>query len=266
MGIVAGYCVPHPPLIIPGCGQGQERGIQATVDAYETVAQRIAQHAPDTIIVTSPQAPAYREVFALCGTEYLAGDFAQWRAPEEQLLCTVDSLAVARITDLCARAGVPVSTAAWGGADMDHATFIPLWFASKYYRDFQLVVLGLSGLSDDDHRSVGRAVAQAMRDLGRRAVFIASGDMSHKLKSSGPYGYNEQGPAFDKLVCEIFKRNQLELLFALEDEMVDGAAECGLRSFMMLAGALDGVQHTGELLSYEGPFGVGYAVAAFEVA
>jgi hypothetical protein len=33
-----------------------------------------------------------------------------------------------------------------------------------------------------------------------------------------------------------------------------------------MAGALDGLEHTGELLSYEGPFGVGYGVAAFEVA
>ena len=104
-----------------------------------------------------------------------------------------------------------------------------------------------------------------MRDVDRSAVFIASGDMSHKLKDDGPYGYNEEGPKFDTLVCEIFKRNKLELLFGLEDDMVDGAAECGLRSFMMLAGALDGTNHTGELLSYEGPFGVGYAVAAFEV-
>jgi hypothetical protein len=33
----------------------------------------------------------------------------------------------------------------------------------------------------------------------------------------------------------------------------------------MMAGALDGKSVKSELLSYEGPFGVGYAVAAFEV-
>ena len=77
--------------------------------------------------------------------------------------------------------------------------------------------------------------------------------------------YNEQGPAFDTLVCEIFKRNKLELLFGLEDDMVEGAAECGLRSFLIMAGALDGLTHSAELLSYEGPFGVGYGIAAFEV-
>ena len=266
MGIVAGYCVPHPPLIIPGCGKGQERTIQATVDAYEEVGRRIASHAPDTIVVTSPHAPAYADAFALCGSSWLNGDFSEWDAPDELLSFKTDELVNQRIIDLASRAGVPVSTPAWRGASMDHATFIPLWFVNKHYRDFNVVVLGLSGLDGEAHRLLGRAISQTLRELNRKAVFIASGDMSHKLKESGPYGYDAQGPAFDTLVCEIFKRNKLELLFGLEDDMIEGAAECGLRSFEILAGALDGLQTASELLSYEGPFGVGYAVAAFEVS
>lgn len=264
MGIVAGYCVPHPPLIIPACGQGQEKGIQATVDSFHEVARRIAAHEPNTIIVTSPHAPAYLDAFAICGMERLTGDFSQWRAPDEWLSFPTDFMAVQRIVDKATSAGVPVSTTAWRAASMDHATFIPLWFVKQLYSDFQLVVLGLSGLPAEAHRTVGRVLGQAMADLRRKAVFIASGDMSHKLKADGPYGFNEQGPKFDLLVTEIFKRNKLELLFGIEDEMAQGAAECGLRSFMMLAGALEGIEHTGELLSYEGPYGVGYAVAAFE--
>ncbi len=264
MGIVAGYCVPHPPLIIPGCGQGQEKGIQATVDSYHEVARRIASYAPDTIIVTSPHAPAYADAFALCDTEWLNGDFAQWRAPEEVLSFRTDRVLNARIVDLCSREGVPVSTAAWRGAPMDHATFIPLWFVNQYYQNFEVVVLGLSGLDNESHQKVGRALAQAMKDQRRNAVFIASGDMSHKLKADGPYGFDPEGPKFDTLVTEIFKRNKLELLVGVDNGMCEDAAECGLRSFIMLAGALEGIPHNGELLSYEGPFGVGYAVAAFE--
>lgn len=266
MGIVAGYCVPHPPLIIPGCGKGQERGIQDTVNSFHEIAKRVASHAPDTIILTSPHAPAYADAFALCGTEKLYGDFAQWGAEDEWLSFPTDFIANQRIVDLATSAGVPISTAAWRSANMDHATFIPLWFINKLYNNFNVIVLGLSGLPYEDHRKVGKVLATTMKDLGKRAVFIASGDMSHKLKADGPYGYDPQGPAFDKLVTEIFKRNKLELLFALEDEMVEGASECGLRSFMMLAGALEGLETSSELLSYEGPFGVGYAVAAFEVS
>ena len=34
MSVVAAYVVPHPPLIIPAVGRGEERGIHKTIDAY----------------------------------------------------------------------------------------------------------------------------------------------------------------------------------------------------------------------------------------
>ena len=54
MSIVAAYVVPHPPLIVPAVGHGQERAIQATVDAYEEVARRMRRST--TTASTSPPA------------------------------------------------------------------------------------------------------------------------------------------------------------------------------------------------------------------
>ncbi len=64
---------------------------------------------------------------------------------------------------------------------------------------------------------------------------------------------------------DVFARGALQELFALDPVMCESAAECGLRSFEIMAGALEGLPFTPQLLSYEGPFGVGYAIAAFEV-
>jgi aromatic ring-opening dioxygenase LigB subunit len=86
------------------------------------------------------------------------------------------------------------------------------------------------------------------------------------LKDDGPYGFVPEGPVFDKMVCDSFANNDLGSMFDYDEKLCETAAECGLRSFEIMAGALDGLEHTGELLSYEGPFGVGYGVAAFEVA
>lgn len=49
----------------------------------------------------------------------------------------------------------------------------------------------------------------------------------------------------------------------MEPGFCERAAECGLHSFQIMAGALDRTPVTSELLSYEGPFGVGYGIAAF---
>jgi AmmeMemoRadiSam system protein A len=52
-------------------------------------------------------------------------------------------------------------------------------------------------------------------------------------------------------------------MMTLDSTLCEEAAECGLGTFRVLAGTLDRMRVKSELLSYEGPFGVGYAVAAF---
>ena len=49
MSIVGAFIVPHPPIILPGVGKGEENDIQKTIDAYRKVAQCIADFKPETI-------------------------------------------------------------------------------------------------------------------------------------------------------------------------------------------------------------------------
>ena len=66
--------------------------------------------------------------------------------------------------------------------------------------DCPILRIGLSGFSPLDHYRLGQCIAQAVENLGRRAVFIASGDLSHKLKDDGPYGFAPEGPEFDRQI------------------------------------------------------------------
>ncbi len=96
----------------------------------------------------------------------------------------------------------------------------------------------------------------------RRYAFIASGDLSHCLKEEGPYGFHPDGPRFDKAVKKYLTQKNIDDFLKL-DEKFPQAGECGLRSFAFLLGALEasGVNWQPEVLSYEGPFGVGYLTA-----
>jgi len=266
MSILAGFAVPHPPLIIHEVGRGEEKGIQDTIDAYIQVARRVAELKPDTIVVSSPHAPAYYDAFAIAPGPTLHGDMAQFRARKVRVDADIDTELVDRILDVTNDAKFRVSSTAWRGKPMDYAALIPLHFVEKFYHDYKLVEVGLSGFSAQDHFRLGQVIANCANDLGRRVVWIASGDMSHKLTEDGPYGFNPAGPKFDAAVCKIFKSGDLHKLFSLDPQMCEDAAYCGLPSWEMMAGALDGTQYSGKLLSYEGPFGVGYGVAAFEVA
>ena len=91
MGIVAAYAVPHPPLIVPSVGRGEERAIQATVDAYGEVARRIVAHRPGTIIVSSPHAPFFRDCFFVATGERSHGDMGRFHAFDEGIETLNDS-------------------------------------------------------------------------------------------------------------------------------------------------------------------------------
>ena len=96
----------------------------------------------------------------------------------------------------------------------------------------------------------------------KRYAFIASGDLSHRLAEDGPYGFDPDGPKFDKMLQEALLKKDIDNFLRL-DEKFPEAGECGLRSFSFLLGSLvaSGAPWHAEILSYEGPFGVGYMTA-----
>ena len=63
MGILGAVMVPHPPIIIPDIGKGEEKKIQNTVDGYREAARRVAGWKPDTIVLLSPHQNIYGDNF-----------------------------------------------------------------------------------------------------------------------------------------------------------------------------------------------------------
>ncbi|MBS5451496.1 MAG: AmmeMemoRadiSam system protein A [Coriobacteriia bacterium] len=264
MPIAAAFVVPHPPLALPGVGRGQERQIASTVSAYKKVAKRIAELKPDVLIVSSPHATSYYDYIHVSPGTRGAGDFSAYNDPSDRIEVAYDAALATAISKEASKARIPAGTAGERVKELDHGTMVPLYFIQTAGTTVPIVRIGISGLSALDHYRFGQCVARAIEKLGRRAVFVASGDLSHKLKKSGPYGFSAAGPAFDREICKILASGDFSALLQMDQTMCENAAECGLRSFQMMAGALDGKFVRSELLSHEGPFGVGYGVAAFE--
>lgn len=113
----------------------------------------------------------------------------------------------------------------------------------------------------------GKKVYQStILNLQSKIALIASGDLSHCLKEEGPYAFNPDGPKFDKALIEYLEKKDIENFLKL-NEYFPEAGECGLRSFSFLLGILEasGINWKSEILSHEGPFGVGYLVANFKL-
>ena len=142
---------------------------------------------------------------------------------------------------------------------------LPLYFVNKYYKDYKTVRISISGLSFLQHYEFGKCIGKVAQESNKKIVFIASGDLSHMLKDKGPYGYREEGPIFDREVTNAMKTGDFIRFLQFDENFCEMAAECGHRSFIIMAGALDGKKVDSDLLSYQGPFGVGYAIASFKV-
>jgi len=263
MSITAAFTVPHPPLIIPQVGRGGEKQIEATTHAYERVADEIAALRPDTIIISSPHAPMYSDYFHISGGNAVTGSMRDFRAPEVRFSEEYDENLVQTVSRLADAAGFPAGTLGGKGVTLDHGTMVPLYFIRQKYKGGKIVRIGLSGLTLTEHYRLGQLIKEAVRLTGRNAVYVASGDLSHKLQDYGPYGFAPEGPQYDEKIMSILSRAAFGELLEFDETFLDRAAECGHRSFVIMAGALDGTAVRAEQLCHEDITGVGYGICTF---
>lgn len=263
MGISAGFMVPHPPLIIPDVGKGEEKKIQRTIDAYQKVAEAVGRLQPETIVLLSPHQIMYADYFHISPGQGARGDFGQFCAARTSMEVAYDTEFVRVLCEKAGASGLPVGTLGERERKLDHGTMVPLYFVNQFWTEYRLVRIGLSGLPLAAHYRLGHCIQMAAQTLGRNTVVIASGDLSHKLKEDGPYGYQEEGPVYDGRIMDVMGRGAFGELLEFSEDFCEKAAECGHRSFTIMAGAFDRTGVEAERLSYEGPFGVGYGVCSY---
>jgi len=215
---------PHPPLILPNVGSPTDRlKVKKTIKSLESLAPKLKRANPDLIIISSPHPDWGFDVPAYFLLAQMKN--GEWRM--ENYLSA----------DLIGN---------WK-LEIRNSTVLPI-----------LTTLD----SPQQHYEWGKKMALKI-PKERRLAWIASGDMSHRLKEDGPYGFHPSGPKFDQEFIKLFKNKDVQGILNLPERLIEEAGECGLRSFCLLLGALKAakVKWQPEVLSYEGPFGVGYLVA-----
>lgn len=263
MGIIAGFMVPHPPMIVPEIGRGSEETIKETTKSYEQVADMIAEIKPDTIVISSPHSVMYGDYFHISPGSVASGSFARFDAPEVKIDVEYDVDFVNELCELAEKNDIPAGTLGEKSAALDHGTMVPLYFVMKKYTDFKLVRIGLSGEPMQEHYGLGMAIKETAEKLGRRVCYIASGDLSHKLQDYGPYGFTKEGPVYDARIMDVMGRAAFDELLDFEEGFLDKAAECGHSSFVMMAGAFDCTAVEVKKLSHQDVTGVGYGICTY---
>ncbi len=269
--IIGRYLMPHPPIIIPEIGQGEEERVIDTVNSMKSIAKEIKNLHPKTIVIITPHGPLFRDAIAVSDMDSIYGDFSKFGNSDVKLKKDINVELTKKIIEDVLDKGISVAPIDAESAskydidtELDHGALVPLYYIDKEYCDYNIVHITYGILSKSELYNVGIIIKDAVNQFVESAVIIASGDLSHSLKDSGPYEYNENGAKFDKKILSFLEKGDTLSIFNMDKDLIKQAGECALRSIHVLLGTLDKKVFKGDLLSYEGTFGVGYGVMGIE--
>lgn len=251
--------VPHPPIMVPEVGGESCVEVQNSISAMAELTQRVIDSGAETVILISPHAPLEAVAFVAYEGPKLYGDFSRFRAPETTVEALLDGELLSEITRAADQHNL--ITLRVLDTDLDHGTAVPLYFLQRNGWNGKVVALGYSFLSDEHHLRFGNCIRQAIATLRRPVAFIASGDLSHRLRPGAPAGFNPEAHRFDEAVVEAIRSCRPHQIATIGQDVRRLAGECGYRSMLVALGVIEDAQAACEVLSYEGPFGVGYLVA-----
>lgn len=252
--------MPHPPVIIPEVGKESVKKAEKTISTAIKAKKIIKEMNPDILVIMSPHHTVYADYFQISRENSLKGDAGQFGAPQLTMELDTDREFIKEIIIEAENNGIPAGTLG-GRPGIDHGTFVPLYFLGT---DIPVISMGISGLPLKDHYKMGKIIADVAEKTDKKVVFVASGDLSHKVNDNSPYGSSPEGIIYDKKITDILKKGNFIDLLTMPTSLIEEASECGHRSIAAMAGFLDGKDIETPIINYEAPFGIGYCVCVFK--
>jgi AmmeMemoRadiSam system protein A/AmmeMemoRadiSam system protein B len=262
--IVFAGIAPHPPIMVPEVGHDAIAEVRGSIDAMAELTRRVIGSRAETVVLVSPHAPLDSRAFVAYREPQLYGDFTNFRAPTATVAADLDEDLLEAIASRARQEKYEILPLR--DFELDHGTAVPLYFLQHNGWAGRVVALGYSFLPNEDHLRFGNCIRQAVDSLGRRAAFIASGDLSHRLKPEAPAGYNAEAHLFDEEVVDAIRDSAPDRIINIDQKLRRMAGECGYRSMLVAFGATQEMKLSCEVLNYEAPFGVGYLVAQLSAA
>lgn len=278
MSIVAAYVVSHPPLrgrksersdMAGGIGSGRADAAR-TSGAVREVARRIGAHAPETVVVACPHAPRFLDCFHLSTGEAAFAAAGAWRAFPNAV--RYDGALVARVAACARKHAVPICGSGMGDVRLDRATSSVLALLGGALEGARIVRVGVSNLSPETHRALGRCIAEAARDLDRKCVFVAIGSLGcdrggafEGVRAKPRAAARPEALVLAREAAALLDAGDLEGFLSVDPTLAEAAGACLLRPLQIMAGALEGVPFTHELLDGAAPVRAERIASAFEV-
>lgn len=260
MSIVFAALTPHPPVLIPEIGKAHTKKLAKTAAAFHTLEHELYAAKPESLVLISPHGTVLADDFTInLNADYTIG-FKEFGDFSVALNFKSDYLTIQEMRSVDeGQHRIPIVLASQ--QELDHGFGVPLFFLTSHLKQVPIIPITYSALGIDEHVQFGEFLHQQLSRIEKRFAVIASGDLSHRLTKGAPGGYSAQAARFDKKVIDSLKKNDLTAITKIDKKIATEAGECGWRALAILAGVVQSMNVTIDVLSYEKPFGVGYAVA-----
>jgi aromatic ring-opening dioxygenase catalytic subunit (LigB family) len=261
--VIGGAVLPHTIPMYEARHRANDHR-NKSLAAIDQVRRHLDECQPDVILLASTHWMPRDGFFIDDGAQHEDGCDSSYQGMEPQLFSFPgDPELAALIGDLARSAGLPVRRI--HRVAQEHAVWVPGHLLSQERRIPLLPCSIWWRGPREAHRRFGEIIAEAVRQLGRRAFFVASGGLSHTFDFSKPPEYVvPQGERFDRLAKEWLEKGlHGRLLDMSEDDFETWNPEGRAGHLYMLRGAL-GKDVRGQSLCYQGSNGTGYLTMLFQ--
>jgi aromatic ring-opening dioxygenase LigB subunit len=253
--IVGGWIAPHG--VVPDTPEPHMSQVPGTNAAMKTAAERMMALEPESIVLVAPHGfrAADTNTVSLCRKNSInLGTWYAWR--NDEFTAPGDSDLARHILHSATATESPAIGLIYGGTSessypMDWSITAPMRYLQDAGYAGALVPITFSGLPLAQEWQFGRAIVDGVLKSGKRVGFIASSDLSHVHSADGPYGVDPIAPEYDATIRRAVESNDVRSLLSLDLDWVQRAAQDGLRSILIMGGAMEGLGYTPEVLAYE---------------
>ncbi len=253
---------PHPPILIPSIGKENLAYLEKTKNSLEELAKNAKEKKIKTLIIISPHGQIEKDYFTINASPDFEVNFENFGDFSTKFNAKSDTGLIYGIKEELEEKNL-IKTI--GNSLLDHGSAVPLYYFIQELKDVNIVPIYYSDLNLEENYNFGKELKKLLARYKKNIGIIASGDLSHRLNKNAPAGYSPRGAKFDKKLIDLLKNKKSQDILEMDEELIHEAGECGLRSIAVLLGLMEDIEYDPKLLSYEGPFGVGYLTMDFEI-
>ncbi len=275
MTLVYACIAPHgSEAIAKLASKSTVKKFQKTREGLCNLAQEVGKAKPETIVIASPHNLKLWKKITVVTAENSTGTLQASPRNKKSVRLKVkcDVKFANELLESATRRNLPVVGANYGTSEgltsdmpMDWGTLVPLWFMLPRCRPKPKVVIVTPSreIPLSKNFQFGKVVGELAERKAKKIVFVSSADQAHRHKKSGPYGFNKAAKEYDRLVFHSIQRDRIDSIMKLKPKLVEAARPDSLWQMTVLAGVLEEVKMSVDILSYHVPTYFGMICASF---